>query len=222
MIAAPIVTLRLRNIDLTRPLASSITNLDGNRPEYDSSCSDPRFVEGLLERAAAGDESVWQDIVRRYAPLIWSVCRRHRLSSAAAEDIAGLVWLRLVDGLATIREPAALSGWLATVTRRACLALLHRQGREIQLDERVVAVSVQLPSDAWLLAEERRIALREAFTQLPEPDRRLLSLVFSDPPLSYAEIGAILDMPIGSIGPTRQRCLDRLRRHPALAALLAA
>jgi RNA polymerase sigma factor (sigma-70 family) len=194
---------------LTTVATPHLARLDESGPE----------IGLLLERAAAGEESAWHEIVHRYAPLIWSVCRRYRLSTAAAEDVAGTVWLRLVDGLNTIREPAALPGWLVTVTKRECVILLRKQDRETTLDDPYLADS-EAATDSWLLAEERRIALRDAFTRLPEPDRRLLSLLFSDPPTPYAEISAILGMPVGSIGPTRQRCLDRLRRSPSLAALL--
>ena len=174
----------------------------------------------LIEAARAGDESAWHELVRRYAPLIWSVCRRYRLTETATEDVAGMVWLRLVDGLATVREPAALPGWLATVTRRECLAVLRRRNRETPLGDLETVASVEPATDAWLLDEERRIALREAISRLSEKDRKLMSMLLTDPPAGYAEISATLGIPIGSIGPTRQRCLDRIRQFPAVARLL--
>jgi RNA polymerase sigma factor (sigma-70 family) len=176
----------------------------------------------LLERAAGGDESAWHGIVRRFTPLVRSVCRRHGLAGVAAEDVGGVVWLHLVGGLTTIREPAALPGWLATVTRRECLALLRRQRREIPLEDQDIAGPAEPPADARLCAQERRIAVREALDVLSVRDQRLLSMLFSDPPTPYAEISATLGMPVGAIGPTRQRCLVRMRRCPALAALMAA
>lgn len=158
--------------------------------------------------------------MRRYSPVIWSTCRRYAVTGADAEDVAATVWLRLVANVATIREPKALPGWLATTTRRECLLLLRNQNRLVQIDDQIVdQLAPEL--DAPLLVEERRNALRGAFARMPDPDRRLLSMLFADPPMPYADISNQLDMPIGAIGPTRQRCLARVRRHPAVAALLA-
>ncbi len=182
---------------------------------------DDPLVIALVERAAGGDEEAWGGIVRRYAPLVWSICRRHGLGQAAAEDVGGVVWLRLVDRLTTIREPAALPGWLATITRRECLVLLRRQRHEIPLDDHDITDPTAAPADAWLCAEERGIALREAFDLLSDREQRMLSMIFSDPPTPYAEISATLGMPVGAIGPTRQRCLIRMRRCPALITLRA-
>jgi RNA polymerase sigma factor (sigma-70 family) len=180
---------------------------------------DPSVV-ALVDRCTRRDESEWKHLVQRYAPLVWSVCRRHGVTGTDADDVGGVVWLRLVAKVATIREPAALPGWLATTTRRACLALLRGRYRQdsIPIDD------LQIPDkgeslDAGLLAAERRIALRDAIDVLSDRDRRLLSMLFADPPWSYAEISATLGMPVGAIGPTRQRCLERLRRSPSLAAL---
>lgn len=182
--------------------------------------NDPSVV-ALVERAVRGDASAWNEIVERYSSLVWSICQRYQVAGADADDIGATVWLRLVAGLATIREPAALPGWLATTTRRECLALLRHQSRQIPFDDQEIADQVEPEAHAWLLTEERRIALRDAFAQLPDRDRQLLSMLFSDPPVSYIEISSRLGMPIGSIGPTRRRCLARVRCHPAIAALLA-
>jgi RNA polymerase sigma factor (sigma-70 family) len=122
--------------------------------------------------------------------------------------------------LATIREPNALPGWLATTARRECLLLLRNQNRQIKFDDQHISGQPEPEPDTGLLTEERRIALRDAFTRLPDRDRQLLSMLFADPPMPYTEISTRIGMPIGAIGPTRQRCLARLRRHPAVAALL--
>lgn len=181
---------------------------------------DSRTVVALVQSAAAGDESAWGALVRAYGPLVRSVCWRHGLRGATAEDICATVWLRLVTGLRTIREPAALPGWLATSTRRECVQHLRKRVREhpiAELDDTVPAV---VSSDAGLLVEERCTAVREAIAGLSGQDRRFLSLLFSDPPTPYAKISTALGMPVGAIGPTRQRCLTRMRRSPKLAALL--
>ena len=184
------------------------------------------LVSDLVARARSGDKYAWDALVERYAPLIWSVCRRHRLGRADADDVGQSVWLRLVSQLDRIREPAALPGWLATTTRRECVRVLcSTQGPrasayapdvETLPDERVGL------GDQELLAAERHAALREAFAQLPPTGQQLMSLLIADPPVPYADISARLGIPVGSIGPNRSRYLDKMRRHPAIAALMIA
>lgn len=174
----------------------------------------------LVERARDGDQGAWEQIVARFAPLVWALCRHYRLSPADIDDIGASVWLRLVEGLDTIRDPAALPGWLATTTRRECVSLLRVRRREIFIDHDPETEDFEPASDEWLLRQERYIALRVAFEDLPPHCKELLSLVFADPPIPYATISARTGRKVGSIGPNRQRCLDRLRRSPAMAALL--
>jgi RNA polymerase sigma factor (sigma-70 family) len=183
-----------------------------------------RVIADLVTRARNGDERAWGALVERYAPLIWSICRNHRLGDADAKDVGQSVWLYLVDQLDRVRDPAALPGWLATTTRRECARVLRAaQGpqtagyvrdTESLPDERIET------ADQELLAAERRAALREAVGDLPLCCQRLIALLTADPPAPYAEISARLGIAVGSIGPTRARCLDRLRRHPAIAALM--
>lgn len=175
----------------------------------------------LLESAAQGSESAWREIVDRYTPLVISVCQRHGLSGADAQDVAGAVWLRLVAGLATIREPAALPGWLATTIRHECLMLLRHRNRQIPTDREPSGEPADPAADEALIGAERCTAARQALAALPARDRLLLSMLFSDPPLPYKEISSALGIPVGAIGPTRARCLARARRTPAIAALLA-
>ena len=183
-------------------------------------------VKDLVARAKDGDRQAWNALVERYAPLIWSICRRHRLGRADADDVGQSVWLRLVDQLDRVRDPAALPGWLATTARRECLRVLcATQGPRATLypldveslpDERIGL------ADQNLLAAERHAALREAFGQLPPNGQQLMALLIADPPLPYADISAQLGIPVGSIGPNRSRYLDKMRRHPAIAALINA
>ena len=179
-------------------------------------------TRALVRSAIDGDESAWAGIVRQYEPLVRSVCRRHGLAGATAEDVDGVVWLRLVEGLRTIREPGALPGWLARVTQRECQTQRRRRDREVPTDGLDPASSAAPETDERLLRKERGLVVRAALASLPERDRRLISMLFSDPPTPYAEISAALDMPVGAIGPTRQRCLARLRRCPSLVGLLTA
>jgi RNA polymerase sigma factor (sigma-70 family) len=183
-------------------------------------------VATLVMHARAGDDRAWAGLVDRYAPLIWSICRRYGLGAVDAQDVGQSVWLHLVNHLGRIREPAAIPGWLATTTRRECQRVLstarlpHAAGQE--LDREDVADDLAATVDHLLLEAERHAALREAVAHLSALDRRLIALLVEDPPVPYAEISARLGIPIGSIGPYRGRCLDKLRHHPAIAALISA
>jgi RNA polymerase sigma factor (sigma-70 family) len=180
-------------------------------------------VTDLVIRAKAGDHQAWDRIVERYAPLVWSICRRYRLNGTDGNDVGQNVWLRLVDQLANLREPAALPGWLATTTRRECLRVLRAAP---QSASRQIWDAGNLPDDhngsaeRGLLTAERNAALRQAFGDLPPCCQRLLALLIQDPPLPYTQISVMLGRPIGSLGPSRARCLGKLRRHPAIAALI--
>jgi RNA polymerase sigma factor (sigma-70 family) len=191
---------------------------------------DPSVV-ALVARAAGSDERAWYELVDRYAPLVWSICARYQLSGADIEDVGQTVWLGLVEQLSNekLREPAALPGWLATTTQRECLRVLRVRGKyEVfgtDPDSGGLNRAADIPVidateiEEEILQTERNALLRAALAELPESDQRLLTLLLRDPPLSYVEIGDILDMPPGSIGPTRQRCLRRLSRSPLLAGL---
>lgn len=178
-------------------------------------------VKILLEKATQGVESAWQEIFNRYSPLVYTVCRRHGIVGTDAEDVNGSVWLYLVASVIRLREPEALPGWLTTTTRRECLKVLRDRQRQIP-DGREFVIETESDTDAWLIAEERRNIVRVAFSTLPRRDRALLAMLFSDPPATYTEISSRLGIPVGAIGPTRQRCLARARRIPSIAALLAA
>jgi RNA polymerase sigma factor (sigma-70 family) len=187
---------------------------------------DDLAVTHLVARAKDGDQQAWDALVERHAPLIWSICRRYRLGSADAEDAAQAVWLRLVDQLDKIRDPAAIAGWLATTTRRECCRAL-RAARRPQAarpapDTETIPDQHAPTAEHDLLAAERHQALRQALAQLTPRERQLIAILTADPPVPYAEISARLSIPVGSIGPTRARCLDKLRRHPAIAALINA
>lgn len=182
---------------------------------------DDTTVVALVARAAAGDPDAWNAIVERYSPLVWSICTRFELSRADSEDVAQIVWLLLVEHLGDLREPAALPGWLATTTRRQCLRVVaaarkyERPGTKLD-EEQQVADDPAIEEE--ILVAERNAALRAAFAELPPRWQRLLSMLISDPPYSYAEISATLHIPVGSIGPQRARCLGRLRMSSAFIA----
>jgi len=167
-------------------------------------------VAELVRAAADGDQAAWHGLVDRYNGLVWSVARAHRLSTVDASDVVQTTWLRLVENLGRLQDPERVGAWLATTARRECLRTLRHSARQVPTEE-VPEVTADGRVDAALLVQERDRALWQAFGGLSERCQTLLRILVADPPPSYEEIGAALDMPIGSIGPTRQRCLDRLR-----------
>jgi RNA polymerase sigma factor (sigma-70 family) len=184
---------------------------------------DDPVVVFLVTRARHGDKAAWDELVDRYASLVWAICRRFGLSPADAEDVGQSVWLRLVEHLPGLREPAALPGWIATTTHRECLRVLQAGKRSEPADP--LEDTQQVADDAATVEEEvlnheRYAVARAAFAQLPPRCQLLLSLLTRDPPAPYSEISESLRMAVGSIGPNRARCLQRLRRCPALAALI--
>jgi len=185
---------------------------------------DDSVVIDLVAGARDGDKQAWDALVERYAPLIWSICRRHRLSDTDTEDVGQSVWLRLVDQLDQVRDPAALPGWLATTTRRECTRVMRTAQGPVAagyvLDAESLPDEHGETAEQELLTSERHAALREAVGDLPRCYQRLIAMLSADPPVPYAEISARLGIAVGSIGPTRARCLDRLRRHPAIGALI--
>jgi RNA polymerase sigma factor (sigma-70 family) len=184
----------------------------------------------LVTGAQTGDQQAWNLLVERYAPLVWSICRRYRLGASDAHDVGQNVWLRLADQLDRIRDPAALPGWLATTTSRECAKALRAARRPNAAGQTLEAKNIpdaeaataEQELEQELLLAERHAALREAFADLLPDRQRLLALLIEDPPVPYDEISAELGIPVGSIGPNRGRCLDKLRRHPAIAALINA
>jgi RNA polymerase sigma factor (sigma-70 family) len=171
-------------------------------------------VGPLLDAARAGDSASWDQLVDRFSGLLWATARAHRLSTTDAADVVQTTWLRLVENLDRIQDAERLGGWLATTARRECLLVLKRGRREppVATDE----VFDHLPDqrddlDSSLLLAERDAILWRIFDQLPDRCRTLLRVLVADPPPAYAEIAEALGIPIGSIGPTRQRCLRQLR-----------
>ncbi|MEP6599610.1 MAG: sigma-70 family RNA polymerase sigma factor [Actinomycetota bacterium] len=184
---------------------------------------DPTVV-ALVLRAKDGEQRAWDEIVERFAPLVWGICRRFRLSDVDAHDVGQNVWLRLVEHLATLREPAALPGWIATTTRRECIRAQRtawdHEREQLEPDTDFTADEETTQLDQHLLAAERDMALRAAFAELSARCQHLLGLLIRDPPPPYAAISSSLQMPIGAIGPNRSRCLEKLRRSPSLTAFV--
>ncbi|MBS2532957.1 sigma-70 family RNA polymerase sigma factor [Catenulispora sp. NF23] len=173
----------------------------------------------LLKAAAAGDPKAWHQIVDDYNRLVWSVARGFRLSLADAADVSQTTWLRLVENLDRIQNPDQLAGWLATTARREALRLIHKTRREVP-DSEETEDKTPFFSDSdddgdpetALVAEQDRTDLWQAFSTLSERCRNLLRVVAVTPLESYTAVAQALGMPIGSIGPTRSRCLEQLKR----------
>jgi RNA polymerase sigma factor (sigma-70 family) len=180
-------------------------------------------VTDLVTQARNGDKQAWGALVERYVPLIWSICRQHRFDDADADDIGQNVWLLLMDHLGNLRDPAALPGWLATTTRRECGRVLHAARGPLTAGHvplKTLPGQQANTADLELLTAEHHAALRQALLELPPHCQQLIALLIADPPRPYAQISARLGIPVSSIGPARRRCLDKLRRDPAIAALI--
>jgi RNA polymerase sigma factor (sigma-70 family) len=191
----------------------------GRTREGEAAVSQPEDVARLLERAAAGDQPAWNEIVARYTNLLWSIGRAHRLDAVAISDIVQTTWLRLLENLGRIREPERLAGWLATTARRECLSTLRGTRRETagwSDEDFAVRPDESLPElDSSLLTSERDSALWKCFLKLSEPCQRLLRVLMSADPPSYADVSKAMGLPVGSIGPTRMRCLNSLHKFIA-------
>jgi RNA polymerase sigma factor (sigma-70 family) len=170
----------------------------------------------LVAAAAAGDQSAWDALVDRYSGMLWSLTRSYRLAPADAADVAQTTWLRLVENLDRIADLDRLPGWLATTARRECLRVSRRTDMPRPGDDfAAIADDGPVPGEQ-LLADEQDAIVWQALSKLGEACQRLIRLLTSDPPPSYAEVAVILDMKVGSIGPTRQRCLNQLRKLAGL------
>ena len=190
--------------------------------------NDEITVTELVRSAANGDRNAWESLVNRYLPLVTSVAMRYRLAEDDLADVSQTVWLQLVQHLHSLRTPAALPGWIVTTTRNECFRLLRVRQRTVVVDPQVEqpasrgTLNEPVEFDDDLVRNERHTALLTAFAELPDRHRRLLVLLLADPPKTYEEISKQLGMPVGGIGPTRARALERLRRSPAMAALMTA
>lgn len=178
----------------------------------------------LVSAAAEGDEASWDALVDAFTGMLWSIARSYRLDSADAGDAVQTTWLRLVENLGRIQDPRRLPGWLATTVRRECLRILRRSGRETtggqEWSDVLVADTPAL--DSALLTDERDAALWRALRALGQRCQELLRVLMATPPPSYATVSAALGIPVGSIGPSRGRCLDQLRRIATSEDLLGA
>jgi RNA polymerase sigma factor (sigma-70 family) len=169
----------------------------------------------LVEQAAAGDDTAWRALVERFGPMVWSITRAHNLFGSDAADVSQTVWLRLVDNLGRLREPDRVGAWLAATTRHECIRVSSLRRRSVPMGEpevfdRLDPVVNDDPA-VRLTRQDRDAAVRAVVATMPERSQTLLSMLMADPPMPYEQVAAGLGIPIGSIGPTRQRCLRVLR-----------
>jgi len=166
----------------------------------------------LLTAARDGNRQAWDSLVDRYVRLVWSVIRGFRLDEATAGDVSQTVWLRLVENLDRIRDPERLASWLATTARNEAIRTKRIYERTVPTAVEFQIVDSDPAVDHGVLATERDAEVAAAFATLDEESQQLLRAVTADPPLDYETIAEMLGRPIGSIGPTRARCLEKLRR----------
>jgi len=164
----------------------------------------------LVRRAGQGDADAWRILVGRYSRLLCAIARSYGLSGADADDVMQTTWLRLVERLTLLRDPARAGAWLAVTARRESMATLRRLGRERPL--KGPGPSVTGPHHV-VFGRDLAASVATALEAIPPRCRELLELFAGSQRLSYAEISAALEIPIGSVGPTRARCLTRLRRQ---------
>ena len=176
----------------------------------------PEEAERHVADAAAGDRAAWERLVDAYGGLIWAIARNHRLSPGDAADVSQTTWLRLLENIDRLTDPTRVGAWLATTARRECLRLRARRQRMVlvaeQIDPTLDPLYAAAPDpDSGVLDAERDAAVRRALATLAPRCQQLLRLLMLDPPPSYEEISAAVGIPVGSIGPTRGRCLDKLK-----------
>ncbi|HWG00230.1 MAG TPA: sigma-70 family RNA polymerase sigma factor [Trebonia sp.] len=172
-------------------------------------------VTRLVRRAGAGDTGAWEQLVARYGRLIWSIARDFKLPESDAADVFQTTWMRLIEHIDRIQHADRVGSWLAATARNECLRCIASHKRLILANEDDAVLDSPAGDgaeiDEALLAGERAQTVRVAMTHLPQRWQRLLDMLMADPPVPYAQISDELGLPVGSIGPTRGRCLARLR-----------
>jgi len=182
---------------------------------------EPEEAARLARAAADGDPAAWKALVERFSGLVWSVTRGYRLGSADAADVFQTAWLRLAEHLGRIEHPERIGAWLATTARHEALRIARSTARLVPVDDVTLLAFGQadenspeqavLDTEQAVLDTERAAMLWRAFAELSARCQQLLRVLIATPPPNYAEVAAALGMPVGSIGPTRARCLQQLR-----------
>ena len=176
--------------------------------------ADDSDITAVVRRAGSGDMHAWNLLVDQYGRLIWSITARFKLIESDAADVVQTTWMRLIEHIDRIEQPDRIGSWLASTARNECLRHVAARKRLVLVheDAEFDGVDYHGPDvDEALLAAESAQVVRDAMAHLPAQWQQLLELLMADPPISYAEISDQLGLPVGSIGPTRGRCLAKLR-----------
>jgi RNA polymerase sigma factor (sigma-70 family) len=174
----------------------------------------PLQAAELLLWAGQGNPEAWQEILRRYRGLVFAKVRTFRLQEADALDAVQMTWLRLAENIHRIQYPEHLGGWLATTVARECLRILHQTKRTPTLTDAMLDTTADTTAgpEECLINAETAQTLHVLIAELPPRRRKLLRALFTDHPQSYAELSRATGIPVGSIGPTRNRALHQLRK----------
>ncbi len=168
----------------------------------------------LVAACRAGDQAAWGRLIQRYRAVVWTVARSHGLRPADCEDVCQLTWLRVIENIGAIDDPARLGAWIVTTARREALKV---SGNGVKyhlvddLSEFTHETGHQVTPEETVLSRAEGDLARMAIRHLPAQHQALLGLLLRDPPMSYDAISAALAMPRGSIGPTRNRILRQAR-----------
>jgi RNA polymerase sigma factor (sigma-70 family) len=190
---------------------AAVVEQEASKPERGGAAFDAAL---MVQRAAQGDQQAWERLVSQYARLIWAMTRDFKLTDSDAADVSQATWLRLLEHIDRLDHPERVGSWLAATARNECLRSLNARKRVVLVQDDLTlggdATSVR-EIDEGLLADERAADVRRALSHLPRRWQQVLHMLMADPPATYAEISDRLGLPVGSIGPTRGRCLEMLR-----------
>lgn len=176
---------------------------------YDPGIADLSIAE-IVTRAGSGDEEAWESLVTRMSPLLWTVAKSFRLDEALARDVCQTVWVKLIESIGTIRRPDRIQAWLVTTCKREALRVKQAQAMLEPIE--VPEIPTDTPDiDSQLIGDDDRRMVANAYARLDSRCRELLRLFAINPPLGYREIAETMGVAIGSVGPIRQRCVQRLR-----------
>lgn len=179
----------------------------------------------LVLRAREGDQIAWDELVERFSSLVWWTARQRGLSEVDAADVSQTTWLRCVQSIEKIREPQAIAGWLVTTARREAIRLSRRAGRQLLVDSEqsqpldVADPRADVEPDASAIMKEEAEGVRKAIRRLPQRGQDLITALMEDERPNYIAIAEEFSMPVGSIGPTRARQLERLLATPEIQAI---
>jgi RNA polymerase sigma factor (sigma-70 family) len=175
-------------------------------------------LDALVSAAASGEHAAWRLLINRFRRRLTGLARAHRLPAEDVEDVVQTTFTKLYEHIDTLRDPRALPGWLDTTARRECLRAIKAAGRERPLDTGLIENLPARDAEPEPFGAELTEELTSAVNRLPAHQRRLITALYADDEPSYQQLSEDLAMPIGSIGPTRGRALERLRMDPRLAA----